>query len=90
MLGLWRSLGHREATKRASRRSPRALRDIGPAAARLRPPPLAAPRELPMRFLRAKMKFKETQKSSTELFKSSENDLKIQNVNGYETIEKLL
>ena len=36
------------------------------------------------------MKVKVTQKSSTELFESSENDLKIKNVNVHKTIEKLM
>ena len=52
--------------------------------------PLAAPKELPRSFLRAKMKVKVAQKSSTEPFESSENDLKIKNVNIYKTIEKSL
>ena len=34
------------------------------------------------------MKFKVAQKSSTEVLKSSENDLKIKNVNVHKTIEK--
>ena len=34
------------------------------------------------------MKFKVAQKSSTELFESSENDLKIKNVNVHKTIEQ--
>ena len=42
---------------------------------------MAAPKELPRSFLRAKMKVKVAQKSSTEPFESSENDLKIKNVN---------
>ena len=49
---------------------------------------MAAPKELPRSFLRAKMKVKVAQKSSTEPFESSENDLKIKNVNVHETIEK--
>ena len=49
---------------------------------------MAAPKELPRSFLRAKMKLKESQKSSTEPFESSENDLKIKNVNVHKTIEK--
>ena len=48
---------------------------------------MAAPKELPRSFLRAKMKVKVAQKSSTELLKSSENDLKIKNVNVHKTIE---
>ena len=51
---------------------------------------MAAPKELPRSFLRAKMKVKIAQKSSTELFESSENDLKIKNVNVHKTIEKPL
>ena len=34
------------------------------------------------------MKLKEAQKSSTELFESSENDIKIKNVNVHKTVEK--
>ena len=49
---------------------------------------MAAPKELPRSFLRAKMKVKVAQKSSTEPFESSENDLKIKNVNDHSTIEK--
>ena len=63
---------------------------------------MAAPKELPRSFLRAKMKLKVgqksflrakmklkvSQKSSIEPFESSENDLKIKNVNVHETIEK--
>ena len=49
---------------------------------------MVAPKELPRSFLRAKMKVKVPQKSSTEPFESSENDLKIKNVNDYKTIEK--
>ena len=49
---------------------------------------MAAPKELPRSFLRAKMKVKVAQKSSTELVESSENDLKIKNVNVHKTIEK--
>ena len=48
---------------------------------------MAAPKELPRSFLRAKMKVKVAQ-SSTEPFESSENDLKIKNVNVHKTIEK--
>ena len=50
--------------------------------------PLAAPKELPRSFLRAKMKLKEAQKSSTEALESSENDFKIKNVNVHKTAEK--
>ena len=49
---------------------------------------MAAPKELPRSFLRAQMKVKVAQKSSTEPFKRSENDLKIKNVNVHKTIEK--
>ena len=49
---------------------------------------MAAPKELPRSFLRAKMKVKVTQTSSTEPFESSENDLKIKIVNVHKTIEK--
>ena len=51
---------------------------------------MAAPKELPRSFLRAKMKLRVTQKSSTEPFESSENDLKIKNVNVHKTIEKFM
>ena len=49
---------------------------------------MAAPKGFLRRFLRAKMKDKVAQKSSTEPFESSENDLKIKNVNVHKTIEK--
>ena len=49
---------------------------------------MAAPKELPRSFLKAKMTVKVIQKSSTEPFESSENDLKIKNVNVHKTIEK--
>ena len=49
---------------------------------------MAAPKELPRSFLRAKMKLKVGQKSSIEPFESSENDLKIKNVNVHKTIGK--
>ena len=49
---------------------------------------MVAPKELPRSFWRAKMKVKVAQKSSTERFESSENDLKIKNVNVHKTIEK--
>ena len=49
---------------------------------------MAAPKELPRSFLRAKMKVKVAQQSSTEPFESSENDLKIKHVNVYKTIAK--
>ena len=49
---------------------------------------MAAPKELPRSFLRAKMQVQVAQKSSTEPFESSENDLKIKNVNVHKTIEK--
>ncbi|MDA8609504.1 hypothetical protein N9L19_01155 [bacterium] len=50
--------------------------------------PLAAPKELPKRFFTAKIKLKEAQKSSTKFVESSEKELKIKNVNVYETIAK--
>ena len=50
---------------------------------------MAAPKELPRSFLRAKMKVKVAQKSSTELFESSEKDLNIKNLNAYKTEENL-
>ena len=49
---------------------------------------MADPKKLPRSFLRAKMKVKVAQKSSTEPFEGSENKLKIKNVNVYKTIEK--
>ena len=49
---------------------------------------MAAPKELPRSFLRAKLKVKVAQWSSTEPFESSENELKIKNVNVHKTIEK--
>ena len=49
---------------------------------------MAAPKELPRSVLKAKMKVKVAQKSSTEPFESSENDLKIKTVNVHKTIEK--
>ena len=49
---------------------------------------MAAPKELPRSFLRAKMTVKVGQKSSTEPVESSENDLKMKNVNVHKTIEK--
>ena len=49
---------------------------------------MAAPKELPRSFLRAKMAVKVAQKSSTEPVESSENDLKMKNVNVHKTIEK--
>ena len=88
---LWRSLGHREATRRASRRSSRAPKLRSMESVKwlwALKEPLAAPKELPRSFLRAKMKVKVAQKSSTEPFESSENDLKIKNVNVHKTIEK--
>ena len=51
---------------------------------------MAATKELPRSFLRANMKVKVAQKSSTEPFESSENDRKIKNVNVHKTIEKLM
>ena len=93
ILRLWRSLGHREATRRASRRSPRAPKSpsIEPAEGLGAPQePLATPKELPRSFLRAKMKVKVSQTNFTEPFGTSEKDLKIKNVNVLKTIEKLL
>ena len=49
---------------------------------------MAAPKERPRSFLRAKTKLKVAQKNSTESFESSENDLKIKNVNVHKIIEK--
>ena len=49
---------------------------------------MAGPKELPRSFLRAKIELKETQKSSTEPFESSENDLKIKNVDVHRAIKK--
>ena len=49
---------------------------------------MAAPKEPPRSFFRAKIKVKVAQKSSTEPLESSENDLKIKNVNVHKTIEK--
>ena len=49
---------------------------------------MAAPKELPRRLLRAKMTVKVAQKSSTEPVESSENDLKMKNLNVHKTIEK--
>ena len=51
---------------------------------------MAAPKEPPRSFLRAKMKVKLAQKHCTEPFENSENDLKIKNVNGHKTIEKAM
>ena len=50
--------------------------------------PQGAPRELPRSFLRAEMKLGEAQKSSPEALKSLEIDLKIENLDFHETIEK--
>ena len=49
---------------------------------------VGSPQRVPRSFLRAHMKVKVAQKSSTEPFESSENDLKIKNVNVHKTIEK--
>ena len=49
---------------------------------------MAAPKEPPRSFLRAQMKVKVAQKSSTEPFESSENDLKIKNANVHKTFAK--
>ena len=51
---------------------------------------MAAPKEIPRSFLRGKMKVKIAQKSSTEPFEGSENDLKIKNVNIHKTIEEAM
>ena len=51
---------------------------------------MAAPKELPRSFLRANMKVKVAQKSSTDPFEISENDLKIKKVNVHKTIETIL
>ena len=51
---------------------------------------MAAPKELPRSFLRAKMRVKVAQKSATEPFERSENDLKIRNVNVDKTVAKSL
>ena len=51
---------------------------------------MASPKELPRSFLRAKMTVKVAQKSSTQPVESSENDLKMKNVNVHKTIEKLM
>ena len=48
---------------------------------------MAAPKELPRSFLRAKMKFKGAPQNATEPFESSDNDLKIKNVNVHKTAE---
>ena len=50
--------------------------------------PQGAPRELPRSFLRAEMELGEAQKSSPEALKSFEIDLKIENLDFHETIEK--
>ena len=50
--------------------------------------PLAAPKEPPRSFLRAKIMFKVAQESSTEALKNSDNDLKMKNVDIHKTIEK--
>ena len=49
---------------------------------------MAAPKELPRSFSRAKMEVNVAQKSSTEPFERSENDLKIENVNVHKTNEE--
>ena len=88
---LWRSLGHREATRRASRRSSRAPKSRSMEFVEwlwAATEPLAAPKELPRSFSRAKMKLKVAQKSATKRFESFENDLKIKNVNVHKTVQK--
>ena len=57
--------------------------DYEPARSRGQPPKSSQGASL-----RARMKVKVAQKSSTEPFESSENDLKIKNVNVHKTIEK--
>ena len=49
---------------------------------------MAAPKEFPRSFLRAQMKVEVAQRSSTEPFESSENDLKIKSVYVHKTIER--
>ena len=49
---------------------------------------MAAPKELPRSFLRAKVKVKVAPKSTRERFECFENELKIKNVNVHKTIEK--
>ena len=51
---------------------------------------MAAPKQLPRSFWRAKMKVKVAPKSTRERFESFENELKIKNVNVHKTIEKLM
>ena len=51
---------------------------------------MAAPKELPRSFLRAKMTVEVAQKSSTESVESSESDLKMKNLNVHKTISKLM
>ena len=80
-----------KATRRTSRRSSRTpkLRSIKCVKWLLAlKKPLAAPKELPRSFLRAKMTVKVAQKSSTEPVESSENDLKMKNLNVHKIIEK--
>ena len=50
--------------------------------------PQGAPRTLPRSFLTAEMKLGGAQKSSPEALKSLEIDLKIENLDFHETIEK--
>ena len=50
--------------------------------------PQGAPRELPRSFLTAEMKLGGAQKSSPEALNSLENDLKIENLDFQETIDK--
>ena len=50
--------------------------------------PQGAPRELPRSFWRAEMELGEAQKSSPEALKSLEVDLKIENLDAHETIDK--
>ena len=75
--------GDQESAKKAPSHDPSALSiDYELASSRWQPP-----KSFPRSLSGAKMKLKETQKSSTEALKSSENDLKIKNVNVHKTIE---
>ena len=49
---------------------------------------VGCPQRAPKELLESQIKVKVAQKSSTEPFESSENDLKIKNVNVHQTIEK--
>ena len=52
--------------------------------------PQGAARELPRSFSRAEMELGEAQKSFPETLKSLESDLKIENLDFHETIEKTM